>query len=93
MLKGSSPDLHQLHLALSPLPMAASRLICAPANGQQQDEVGGRVARGGARPLGDRWIVLEGHTGNDKCALYYRYLQRSPTGRSELTCTAAPAEV
>lgn len=47
VLKGSSPDLHQLHLALSPLPMAASRLICAPANGQQQDEVGGRVARGG----------------------------------------------
>lgn len=51
MLKGSSPDLHQLHLALSPLPMAASRLICAPANGQQQDEVGGRVAGGGGRGL------------------------------------------
>lgn len=92
VLKGASPDLHQLHQPLSPLPMAESCLICAPANSQQQDEEGrwGRRLGGRARPLGDRWIVLEGHTGNDKCALYYRYLQRSPAGRSELPCTAAP---
>lgn len=92
MLKGASPDLHQLHLPLSPLPVAGSRLICAPANGQQRDEDGGEE-EGRARPLGDRWIVLEGHTGNDKCTLYYCYLQRSPTGRSEPTCTAAPVEI
>lgn len=89
VLKGASPDLHQLHQPLSPLPMAESRLICAPANGQQQGEEGGWWG-GRVGPLGDSWIVLEGHTGNDKCALYYRYLQRSPTGRSELPCTAAP---
>lgn len=44
---------------------------------------------GPVRPLGDRWIVLEGHTRNDKYALHYHYLQRSPTGRSELIRTAA----
>lgn len=38
VLKRASPDLHKLHLLLSPLPVAESRLICPPANGQQQDE-------------------------------------------------------
>lgn len=42
LLKGASPDRHQLHQPLSPLPMAESRLICAPANGQQQDEEAGK---------------------------------------------------
>lgn len=41
VLKGAIPDLHQLHQPPSPLPMAESRLICAPANGQQQGEEGG----------------------------------------------------
>lgn len=53
VLKRASPDLHKLHLPLSPLPVAESRLICAPANGQQQDE-GVWGVDGPARPLGDR---------------------------------------
>lgn len=61
VLKESSRDLHQLHQPLSPLPMAERRLIHAPENGQQQDEE--EVGWGGGWPLGDRWIVLEGHTG------------------------------
>lgn len=48
VLKGTSPDLHQLYQPLSPLPMAESRLICAPANGQQQDEEGGGRGTGQA---------------------------------------------
>lgn len=50
VLKGASPDLHKLHQPLSPLPMAESCLICAPANGQQHDEeeaiVGGHLVTG-----------------------------------------------
>lgn len=103
VLKRASPDLHKLHQPLSPLPVAESCLNCAPANGQQQNVYareghtwwlwgcwGGVSGQGQARPLGGRWIVLEGHISDDKYTLYYHYLQRSPTGRSELICTAAP---
>lgn len=36
VLKRASPDLHKLHQPLSPLPVAESCLICAPANRQQR---------------------------------------------------------
>lgn len=86
VLKGSSADLHQPHSHHSPWLRAVWSVLRKMANKMRRGDVEGR-----ARPLGDRWIVLEGHTGKDEYALYYRYLQRSPTGRSELTCTAAPA--
>lgn len=91
VLKAASPDLHQLHLPLSTPNGWEPSDLCSgkwPTTRWGPGEVGRW-----ARPLGDRWIVLEGHNGNDKYALYYRYLQRSPTGRSELTCTAAPMEI
>lgn len=37
VLKRASPDLHKLHQPLSPLPVAESCLIYAPANSQQHD--------------------------------------------------------
>lgn len=86
VLKGSSADLHQPHSHHSPWLRAVWSVLRQMANKMRRGDVEGR-----ARPLGDRWIVLEGHTGKDDYALYYRYLQRSPTGRYELTCTAAPA--
>lgn len=89
VLKGASPDLHEpysINHSHSPWLRAVWSVLRQIANNKiQRGEVGGR-----ARALSDRWIVLEGHGSDDKYALYYRYLQRSPMGRSELICTAAP---
>lgn len=88
VLKGASPDLHQpysINHSHSPWLRDVWSVLRQMANNKMwRGEVGGR-----ARALGDRWIVLEGHSSDDKYALYYRYLQRSPMGRSELICTAA----
>lgn len=80
-------------------PQAPSTALTTPRGWEPSDLCSGKRpttrwgglggVEGPARPLGDRWIVLEGHTRNDKYALYYHYLQRSPTGRSELIRTAA----
>lgn len=87
VLKRAGPDLRKLHQPLSPLPVAESCLICAPANSQQHDVGGGggwvtlvRATRWQVNCLGGTHWYRE---------VYYRYLQRSPAGRSELICKAA----
>lgn len=94
-LKGASADLQRLPSHCSPRLRAAWSVLQQMVNKMRWRVV---VVAWGRRGwgwvgCGDRWIVLEGHTGNDQYALYYGYLQRSPTGRSELTCTGTPAEI
>lgn len=59
VLKGASPDLHQLHQPLSPLPVAESCLICAPANGQQRDEKRRGAGLESRAELGPTWWQVD----------------------------------
>lgn len=95
-LKGASADLQRLPSHCSPRLRAAWSVLRQMVNKMRWRVV--VVARGGGGGwgmvgCGDRWIVLEGHTGDAQYALYYGYLQRSPTGRSGPTCTGTPAEI